>query len=137
MPDFSTTPADNVGSYLATNNLGRVGRTIFVNNLPEGRVNVFLISDAPGAKPEQYYPLDHPGVQVAFYAAAHDHAAGWQKIMDAYHLLNRKQNLMIGTMDAMYTQAVASPQSLGLDPKQNRWLFVVNVMFKIRGTDGY
>lgn len=135
-PSYDPSMADDVAAYLASNSLGRRGFDIFTNQLPTKRINSFLITDTGGAPPEQYYPLDHPSVQVAFYAGAKDHAKGWQKIWDAYHLLNRKQNLTIGSRDAMFARAVATPQSLGLDEENKRWLFTFNVSFKIRGADG-
>lgn len=135
MPTYDPTPADDVATYLAANELGRKGRSIFVNNLPAERNNVFLITDISGSKPEQYYPIDHPAVQVAYYAAAKDHGAGMQNAWDAYHLLNRKQNITIGSRDAMYVQALQTPYSLGLDQEKNRWVFVFNIQFKIRGSD--
>lgn len=135
VPTYDPSMADDVAAYLATNSLGRRGRTIFTNYMPSERVDVFLITDTGGAKPEQYYAIDHPSVQVAYYAPAKDHGKGMQMIWDAYHLLNRKQNVSIGSRDAMFVQAVATPACIGLDEEKKRWLFTFNVMFKIRGSD--
>lgn len=128
--------ADDVADYFATNSLGRRGTTIYVNKAPENKNNFILITDTGGAAPEQYYPLDHPSVQVAVYGEENKHAATMELAMSAFHLLNRKQNFMIGTRDALYARAVASPQVIGLDPAKKRWLITFNVMFKIRGVDG-
>lgn len=136
MPSYDPSMADDTATYLVANDLGVKGRTLFVNNLPADKVDVFLVTDTGGSKPEQYYAIDHPSVQVAYYAAAKNHGKGMQKIWDAYRLLNRKQNIAIGGRDAMYVQAVAPPQSLGLDTEKNRWVFVFNVTFKIRAGDG-
>lgn len=128
--------ADDCATYLVANGIGRIGRDIYVNNPPVNKNDFVLITDTPGSAPEQYYPLDHPGVQVAVFGAANKHAATWERIMQIFHLLNRKQNIMIGTRDALYARATQSPYPLGLDAAKKRWQFVFNVMFKIRGTDG-
>ena len=136
MTDATKSMADDVATYLAANNLGRKGTTIYVNHAPVNKNNFILITDTGGAAPEQYYPLDHPSVQVAVYGEAHKHAATWTLIMSAFHLLNRKHNITIGSRDALYAHAVATPQNIGLDPDKKRWVMTFNVMFKIRGTDG-
>jgi len=139
MVNYDPSMADDVAEYLSDNGMGNVGRDIFVNNPPVNKNSFFLITDTGGAAPEQYYALDHPSVQVAYYGASggsNAHAKAVQQIWDAYHLLNRKQNIDIGSRDAMYSRAVATPQNIGLDPEKKRWLWVFNVMFKIRGVDG-
>lgn len=129
--------ADDVAAYLAAQGLGTVGKNIFSNNFPDTTIDAFLITDTGGSAPEQYYPLDHPTVQVAYYGRAASHNASFDKIMQAYHLLNRKQNITIGTKDAMFAAAIATPQVVGLDHERKRWLMTFNVQFKIRGVDGY
>lgn len=128
--------ADDVATYLVANSLGRRSLNIFVNHPPANKNNFILITDTGGAAPEQYYPLDHPSVQVAVYGEENKHNATQELAMSAFHLLNRKTNITIGTRDAMYVRAVASPQVIGLDPDKKRWLITFNVMFKIRGVDG-
>lgn len=131
-------PAKSVGddtkAYFVAN--GIASNIIYVNNAPVNKNNFILITDTGGAPPEQYYPLDHPSVQIAVYGEANKHAATWTLIMQLYHLLNRKQNFTLGSRDAMYARAVASPQVVGLDQEKNRWLMTFNVMYKIRGEDG-
>ncbi len=105
-----------------------------MNVPPKMKSNFVLISDTGGAQSEQYYPLHHPSVQVAVYGD--NHAVTYARAMRLYLLLNRKQNIAIGTRDAMYSRPVAHPQVIGLDPEKKRWLITFNVMFKIRGTDG-
>ena len=126
--------ADDVKTYLVTS--GIASGLIYVNNPSKNKNNFILITDTGGAAPEQYYPLDHPTVQVAVYGEANKHAATWELIMQIFHLLNRKQNIMIGSRDALYVRAIQSPYPIGLDAEKKRWLFVFNVAFKIRGTDG-
>lgn len=128
--------ADDVATYLAANSIGRIGKTIFVNNAPVNKNDFVLVTDTGGAAPEQYYPLDHPSVQIAVYGSASKHAETWELINDAFRLLNRKQNIAIGSRDALYARAIQSPYPIGLDADKKRWLFVFNVAFKIRGTDG-
>lgn len=137
--DPTPSVGDNVADYLATQGIGKrvsKGGDIYVDKPPMDRSSFVLITNTGGAEPEQSYPLDHPTVQVAVYAEAHDHREGWQRILDCFHLLNRKQNIMIGEMDALFSKALQTPQSLGLDPEKKRWVFTFNVMFKQRGTDG-
>lgn len=136
MVNYDPSMADDVGTYLAANGLGKKGSTIFVNNPPVNKNDFILITDTGGSPPEQEYPLDHPTVQVAVYGEAKNHAKAWQKIMDAFHLLNRKINTTIGTRDALYARAISTPQVIGLDPEKKRWIMTFNVQFKIRGTDG-
>lgn len=135
MTVYTPSMADDVATYLEENSLGTVGTDIFVNNAPEQKSDFFLITDTGGSKPEQNYPIDHPSVQIARYGRAADHNKTYQKILDAYYLLNRKQNIDIGQSDAMFVQAVAKPQCIGLDPDKKRWLFTFNAIFKIRGSD--
>ncbi len=137
----SPTPSvgDNVADYLAANGIGKrvsKGGDIYVDAPPKERSSFVLITNTGGAEPEQYFPVDHPTVQVAVYAEAAQHKAAWQRILDCFHLLNRKQNITIGEMDAMYAKALQTPQSLGLDPEKKRWVFTFNVAFKQRGSDG-
>ena len=136
MPDYAPSMADDVCTYLAANSLGSIGVDIFSNHAPVNKNDFILVTDTGGSPPEQYYAIDHPTVQVAVYGMAGSHAATWQKVLDCFHLLNRKQNITIGTRDAMYARAVASPQVIGLDPEKSRWLMVINIQFKIRGVDG-
>ncbi len=127
---------DDVATYLAANGIGRKGSVIYVNNPPVNKNNFVLITDTGGAQPEQYYPLNHPSVQIAVYGEANKHAETWEKIMAIFILLNRKTNITIGSRDAMYSRAVASPQVVGLDPDKKRWVMTVNFLFKIREADG-
>lgn len=135
MIDPAKSMGDDVKAYFVTNGIPRAD--IFVNNAPKNKNNFILITDTPGAAPEQYYPLDHPSVQIACYGEAAKHAATWTLINTLFDLLNRKQNIMIGSREAMYSRATQSPYPVGLDPEKNRWLMVFNVQFKIRGVDGH
>ncbi len=135
MVSTESSTADNVGAYFEENDLGTVGKDIFVNHAPENRIDFFLITDTTGLNPTQDYPIDHPAVQVAYYGRAASHAESYTKIMYAYKLLNRKQNITVGVKDMMYCQAMARPQNIGLDKEKNRWLWTFNVVFKERITD--
>lgn len=126
---------DDVATYLAANSIGTKGRTIFVGNPPKNRNDFILITDTGGSKPEQDYPVNHPSVQVAVYGAANSYTASLALLTSIFVLLNRKQNLTIGSKDVMFVQAVTSPQVVGLDPDNNRWLMTCNFTFKIRSVE--
>ncbi len=128
--------ADNVTAYLIEQEIATLHKDIYTGNPSENSINFFLVTDTSGSKPEQYYPIDYPSVQVAFYAQAKDYSRGMERITQAFHALNRKQNISIGEMDAMYAQAVQKPYCLGLDKAMKRWVFVFNVNLMIRGVDG-
>lgn len=123
---------DDVATYLAANSIGTKGATIFVGNPPANKNDFVLITDTGGSKPDQDYPVNHPSVQVAVYGSANSYTASFALITSIFHLLNRKQNLTIGSKDVMFVQAISSPQVIGLDPEKNRWLMTCNFTFKLR-----
>ncbi len=137
MPTTVPSMADDVVSYIITAGKATRRKDIFANHPPVNKNNFILVTDTGGSAPEQYYAIDHPTVQVAVYGEANKHAETWTLTMDLFHLLNRKQNLPIGTRDAMYVRAIQSPQVIGLDPEKKRWVMTFNVQFKIRGVDGF
>lgn len=127
---------DDVATYLAANSIGTKGSTIFVGNAPAHRNDFVLITDTGGSKPEQEYAINHPSVQIAVYGNASSYTASFALLQSIFVLLNRKQNLTIGTKDVMFVQAITSPQVIGLDPEKNRWLMTCNFTFKIRNAEG-
>lgn len=127
---------DDVATYLAANAIGTKGSTIFVGNAPANKNDFVLITDTGGSKPEQDYPVNHPSVQVAVYGSANSYTASLALLQSIFVLLNRKQNLTIGSKDVMFVQAVTSPQVVGLDPDNNRWLMTCNFTFKTRNAEG-
>jgi hypothetical protein len=127
---------DDVATYLAANGIGTKGATIFVGNPPAQKNDFVLITDTGGAKPDQDYAINHPSVQVAVYGSANSYTASFALLQSIFVLLNRKQNLTIGTKNVMFVQAISSPQVIGLDPEKNRWLMTCNFTFKIRSAEG-
>lgn len=126
---------DDVATYLAANGIGTKGRTIFVGYAPEKKNDFVLITDTGGSKPVQDYPVNNPSVQVAVYGEANKYTASLALLQSIFVLLNRKQNLTIGSKDVMFVQAVSSPQVIGLDPEKNRWLMTCNFTFRTRNAE--
>ncbi len=127
--------ADDVASYLQANGIGTIGTSIIVGHPHSSKTNFVLVTDTGGSKPEQEYAINHPSVQIAVYGSANSYTASFALLQSIFVLLNRKQNLTIGTKDAMFVQAISSPQVVGLDPKHNRWLMTCNFTFKIRNAE--
>lgn len=136
MPTYEKSMADDVKTYFADNDVAVPRQTLFADAFPDAKNDIVVVFNTGGLPPEQYYPIDHPTVQVAVYASAKNHAWGWDKIMECYRLLNRKQNITIGDSDVMFVRAMQQPSSMGFDKEKGRWLFVFNAQFKLRKAEG-
>lgn len=123
--------ANEVAKYLAENDVGDVGVDIFVGNMPEKRANCIGIFDSPSERPEQYYTVDKPGIQVLVRRKASQYNDAVELATTIYNLLNRRQNLTMGDADVMFCAAIARPYSLGLD-ETNRWMITCNYQLRIR-----
>lgn len=124
--------ADDVQTYLAANIAAlTAGKNLFVGNTPSKKVDVVTLYDTGGPRANQDYATDDFGVQVDLRYRASSYDAMMSMAADIFKLLNRKQNLNMGTKDVMMCAAVAQPQVIGLD-ENNRWQLTINFQFHVR-----
>jgi len=130
---------EQVAQFLENEGIGVVGKTIFKASAPN-RVNCIVLSDSGGLQSNQNVPIDNPTIQIMIRADISN--GGYKKAMDTaksiYALLDKKQNITIGTVHALYSRAIQRPYSLGLSTddeiKKVVWKVVNNYLFHIRGT---
>jgi len=124
---------EDVAKYLADNTDLIVGKTLFKGNMPEAPIDCVALFDTGGAPPYQELAVDNPTVQILCRGSRANYLKTSERAAEIFSLLNRKFAITIGTKDAMFARAVASPQSLGLNDK-DEWLFSTNFLFRIRRT---
>jgi len=141
---------EQLANFLETNGVGTIGKDIFKAHAPDSKVNCILITDTGGEQADQNVPLDNPTVQIMIRADIS--SGGYKKAMDKakeiYALLDKKQNITIGNLHALYSRALQRPFSLGLVVEKIRsgrkgrgeeyserkvWKVTTNYIFHIRG----
>ena len=123
----------DVAKYLEDNTDLTIGVTLFKGNQPDTPANCVTLYDTGGGEPEQEVSVDHPSIQVDCRGASNNYEATMERAREIFGLLNRKMNITICTKDVMYSRAVSSPQSLGLD-ENGRWRVMTNYTFQIRNS---
>lgn len=123
---------DDTATYLAANiaSLNK-GKNMFVGNLPRSKVDCVGIFDTGGGPPRQDYAINEPSIQIDVRKRASSYTAAMTLAQTIFKLLNRKQNLTIGTKDVMLVKAINDPQVVGLDDN-NRWIVTMNFTFIVR-----
>lgn len=122
---------DDVATYLAANTSLNQGKDMFVGNMPKSRNNCVGIFDTGGGPPRQDYPVNELSVQIDVRKKASSYTAAMTLAQTIFKLLNRKDNLTIGTKDVMMVKAINDPQVVGLDDN-NRWIVTMNFTFIVR-----
>lgn len=127
---------DNLAQYLVDEGIcTKKGKDVFIGVLPEKQDNAVKLLQTGGLSPDHYLPIEQPTVQVTVRNTAFP--AGLDKakaIYDALHRLGDDAVLETGGVDVMTCFAIQEPFHLGQDENQ-RHLFVVNFVFKLRGND--
>lgn len=127
---------DNLVTYLIAEGIAtKGGKDIFIGVLPENQDNAVKLNQTGGLEPSHYLPIEQPTVQVMVRNTAF--GAGLDKAKAIYDALHRQgDNLLLasGGVDVMTCFAIQEPFHLGQDENQ-RHLFVVNFVFKLRGND--
>ena len=127
---------DNLTTYLIAQGVcTKAGKDIFIGMLPEKQDNALKLEQTGGLEPDRYLPIEQPTVQVMVRNTSYPD--GLDKAKAVYDALHRKGDdtvLASGGVDMMTCFAIQEPFHLGLD-ENNRHLFVVNFVFKLRGND--
>ena len=121
----------DLATFLAEHTNLVAEKTLFKANMPESAVDAVCIFDTGGQTPDQYLPITKPTVQVMCRGRQNNYKATMARAREIFNLLNQRENITIGDAYIMRCQAMASPQSLGLDDKQ-RWQIVTNFLFQVR-----
>lgn len=119
---------EEIGDYLATNNIGIVGQNIFIGDIPTSPDDCICLYEYAGNAPEFAYGvnIDKPGLQVRVRNLSYFKCR--QKIQDIQNILHGKRNIILNGTHYTSIHAVQGVTPLGKD-ENNRIEFVQN--FKI------
>jgi len=127
---------DNLATYLVSQGIcGAKGTGIFIGDLPEKQNNAVKIEQTGGVEPDKYLKVEQPTVQVMVRNTSYPN--GLDKIKEIYDALHQQGDDLVleaGGVDVMTVFALQEPTHIGKDAN-NRHLFVVNFVFKLRGND--
>ena len=112
---------DEIGGYLQTNQVGKLGETIFLGILPDAPDDVIAIYEYGGEQP--YYVHDKVGIsydtpRVQFVVRSSSYSTARQTADTLYKLMGRCVNKVVGGTYYVAIQPLQPPFLLNRDANQ-------------------
>jgi len=120
---------DAIADYLEENDLGEVGSTLFIGELPEKFENVVSMVYVPSPEPNKSIPYYHQTID--FWSRDSDFDNGMAKLQNIMDLLHRAENYDLDGYDVYLSYAGGTVDDLDRDAKRNH-LFKLTMNFIYR-----
>jgi len=112
-----------IGAYLATKSIGKVGTDIFLGLMPDQPDNCIALFEYAGSPPDLHWEGEYPGLQVRVRDKSYP--AGKAKIEQIVRVLHGLHETVLGGTRYLLVKARGSPEVLKRD-NNNRVEFFVN-----------
>lgn len=124
--------AQEIMEFLEARGIGTLGTDMFIGTLPEEVTSGLYIVAAPSPAPHQY--LDTLSIDYDFWYRHPKSNLAYQKLMDVYNLLHRKENWNTDNYHVYFSHALGQIKDNDRDREGGK-LYSLSVQFIARNTN--